>query len=676
MPLPVPTLDSRSWDELTNEAVALIPRYAPEWTDFNYSDPGITLAELYAWLSELLLFRADQVTPAVLRTFLRLVGVRPEPAGVAATAVAFRSPSGAAPLTLPAGTRLSDAQNDVQFATADTVEVTEAWIELSPSEGTSRGRILVDAGGTVQDVTLQNVVGPTFAPFGDAPAPGDSLELGFDVVPAAPGTALSLFVWTPSWTSDAATAAAIRGEAAALAADCPPPGATVWPNCEECLAAVKTTAGPAHRSPPAFVHYWARTAWEYSTGANTWSAFPTARDETCALSLSGAVELVGQPDHAAGGDGRYWIRCRLTAGGYDCPPSLTAIAVNAIPALDAVSAPTSEDLGASLGQAGQSFALSTTPVVAGSTRLRVTAPGGAVDDGWREVSTWDQTGPDDQHYTCEPSLGTVTFGDGRVGRVPRAGSDLTMETYDIGGGLPGDVAAGRLTAIPGGPAGVTPLQPFAAVGAGSAETLTHAHGRAIELVESVTRAVTLDDLVALALATPGAPLGRAQALAERHPAFSCLPAPGAVTVVVLPRCGSPPEPSCALLCLVQRYLDRRRPLGTEVHVAGPVYVPVTVAASLHVGLGQAGGVAAAAQSALDRYFDPLTGGPAGAGWPLGRDVLDSDLLAVLNQIAGVLYVDGLTISTSGRAAPQCGNLNLCGIELVRSQTHRLTVLEQ
>ena len=44
MPLPVPTLDSRTWDELTAEAQALIPRYAPQWTDFNLSDPGITLS--------------------------------------------------------------------------------------------------------------------------------------------------------------------------------------------------------------------------------------------------------------------------------------------------------------------------------------------------------------------------------------------------------------------------------------------------------------------------------------------------------------------------------------------------------------------------------------------------------------------------------------------------------
>ena len=47
MTLPVPNLDDRSWKQIVDEAVRLIPRYCPEWTNHNASDPGITLIELY-----------------------------------------------------------------------------------------------------------------------------------------------------------------------------------------------------------------------------------------------------------------------------------------------------------------------------------------------------------------------------------------------------------------------------------------------------------------------------------------------------------------------------------------------------------------------------------------------------------------------------------------------------
>ena len=675
MPLPLPTLDSRTWDELTSEGRSLIPRYAPEWTDHNLHDPGITLIELFAWLSELLLFRLDRVTPATMRTFLRLVGVEPEPAHAACTAVAFRLAVGAAPVALLAGTRISDAGGDVVFESVDDVTVTAAWLELDTAEGTSRGRIVVDAGGASVDVTAQNATGDVFAAFGSAPVPGDGLRIGFDVLPAHAGTTLSLYVWTESWESDAATSAAIEAEEREVAAECAPPPPISWPTPQDCADAVPTSATPPAPTPPP-LHYSARTVWEFSTGVELWQTFTAVDDPTRALTLSGAVRLKAEAGHAPGSGGRYWIRCRLASGGFDCAPQLTGIAVNAVPVAHAAAATPGEDIGTSRGEAGLLRLLDARPVVSGSTELRVTAADGADDDGWREVSWWDKTGPDDPHYLCDHVLGTIAFGDGRVGRVPAAGSQLTMRAYRVGGGTAGNVPAGRLSHVAGSPAGVVPVQPLPATGGADAETLGHAHGRALDLLAAPSRAVTLADVETIALATPGAPLGRAQALAERHPDFGCIPAPGVVTVVVLPRCGDRPQPSEALLELVRRYLERRRPLTTELHVVGPSYVAVRVTATLHVRRGNAVGAAAAAQAALDVFFDPLHGGPRGTGWPLGRDVIESEVLATLNALPGVIYVDGVGLSGPEDAAPRCGNLALCGIELVDSQRHGINVVEE
>lgn len=73
MPLELPNLDDRTYNDLVTEAISQIPTYDPDWTNYNPSDPGITLIELFAYLTELLLYRLDQVTDANLYSFLRLL---------------------------------------------------------------------------------------------------------------------------------------------------------------------------------------------------------------------------------------------------------------------------------------------------------------------------------------------------------------------------------------------------------------------------------------------------------------------------------------------------------------------------------------------------------------------------------------------------------------------------
>lgn len=73
MSLPLPRLDDRAYEDLVEEARALVPTLYPEWTDHNPADPGITLIELFAWLAEMLTYRADQLTEAQNHTFLKLL---------------------------------------------------------------------------------------------------------------------------------------------------------------------------------------------------------------------------------------------------------------------------------------------------------------------------------------------------------------------------------------------------------------------------------------------------------------------------------------------------------------------------------------------------------------------------------------------------------------------------
>ena len=77
MPIKLPNLDDRTFADLVAEAHTLIPVHAPRWTNHNESDPGITLVELFAYLTEIQIYRLNRVTDANLCAFLRLIdGVR------------------------------------------------------------------------------------------------------------------------------------------------------------------------------------------------------------------------------------------------------------------------------------------------------------------------------------------------------------------------------------------------------------------------------------------------------------------------------------------------------------------------------------------------------------------------------------------------------------------------
>src|ERR1041384_1255026 len=73
MPIKLPNLDDRTFADLVAEAHTLIPVHAPKWTNHNESDPGITLVELFAYLTEIQIYRLNRITDANLCAFLKLI---------------------------------------------------------------------------------------------------------------------------------------------------------------------------------------------------------------------------------------------------------------------------------------------------------------------------------------------------------------------------------------------------------------------------------------------------------------------------------------------------------------------------------------------------------------------------------------------------------------------------
>ena len=108
MSLPVPNLDDRKFQDLVDEAKRLIPEFCPEWTNHNLSDPGVALIELFAWMTEMTLFRLNQVPDAFFTRMLNLLGFEPFPSSAARADLTFwLSSELAGSVVVPEGTQVA-----------------------------------------------------------------------------------------------------------------------------------------------------------------------------------------------------------------------------------------------------------------------------------------------------------------------------------------------------------------------------------------------------------------------------------------------------------------------------------------------------------------------------------------------------------------------------------------
>ena len=163
--IPVPSLDTIAFDQLVEEGRGLIPRFAPDWTDHNLHDPGITLLELIAWVVDQQVYRIGSVGDAHLRAFAALLGVQPEAAQPARGLLWPAAGPRPDERLLPAATAANPVhQPELIFTTAAALRLTAAEIRLWRAWiGGEASAVRPDGSGTIR-------LDPAT----------DALELGFD----------------------------------------------------------------------------------------------------------------------------------------------------------------------------------------------------------------------------------------------------------------------------------------------------------------------------------------------------------------------------------------------------------------------------------------------------------------------------------------------------------------
>jgi len=639
-----------------------VPAHTPEWTPQQVGDPGRTLVELFAWLADTVLYRANLVPERQRLAFLQLLGMPMNPARAAQGVVSllFDEKYPVTAVTLAREARLAGPVNFETLAEVSVQPVSGECYYKRALTGSEKGELAEVIEGLRQFHKIEGEVDAyvTTPVFVDGMASRAGLDLVKDTADRSLWIALLAGRAEDAATVKAALAGGGQGRQILNVGIAP---AIILPESFDEIR----RAGQLDHS------WWISTA-ELLDDHPVYSSLRRLDDTTQEYTRRGIERLVLPGDVADFGVLEGDARKEANAGVGDRPPrlddperlarlvawlrlrpadqleslGLSWAGINAVE-IDQRQSGRDRIIGQSDGSADQLLQLPLRSIEAASFELEVEESGrGFVV--WEAVEDLALSGRDDGVFVLDSEAGTVRFGNGIQGRIPEAGRRIRVARMRAGGGSAGNLAAGTLKAIEArGLDGsavtrkVKVVQGIATDGGADAETLAEAERRIPARLRHRNRAVTADDYRSLVAETPGANIGRVEVLPRFMPRQRRFNVPGVVSVMVLPRqelIEAPnPRPDQPTIQKVHDYLSARRPLATELYVIGCEYIPLAVSVGITVraGFGQ-DQVNYDVRQAVQRHLWSLSPhGPQGEGWPLGRPVRDRELEVVVAQVKGV-----------------------------------------
>lgn len=685
--LPKSDLDDRTFNDLVEECILRIPRYCPEWTNHNPGDPGITLIELFAWLTDQMLMRFNQVPRRNYVAFLELLGIRLEPPAPAACELTFYlTKAQPEAIKIPYATEVATVRTETQeaiiFSTDEEFTIGNPQIRyfLTGLTEEDRPENLRDRSPTnnqwwnLEETLLFDQSRPNNCFY---------LVLQEDLENPITGNVIAI---------------TFRGEAArstGINPDDPPLKWEAW-NGKNWQSTILRKPEDDKTKGFSFSELGQQGTNPLIDGADVILHLPQQW-----LSTDFGTEYRG-----------HWIRCVYTEPrelqpSYSSSPSIVGIKVRSIGgAVNASECVRIENelLGVSDGKPGQLFQLQAKPILKRKQGEYIEVrPINSPVEIWQEVTDFADSGPDDLHYTIDAQTGMIQFGplirepiqikqrtrersqiqpggtivrrnptetrnlsnvqpdyatgapnealERQYGKVPPPGAEIYMTAYRTGGGSRGNVQAEKLIVIKQAIPYVKSVVNYqAATGGIDPESLDEAVIRVPQILRTRASAVTPEDFENVAKTATRA-VARAHCLTD-----AMNTTPGRVTLLIVPkvetetidfRLGMKPDRYFALNSQLEtkiiEYMKDRKPLGVQVKLQEPEYVGVSVTTEVIIepkynnprAIEQ---IRNQLLIALYRFLNPLTGGIEGKGWDLGRPVSRSDIFSLCQKIPGVRYL--------------------------------------
>ena len=579
MPLQNPALDTRTYKDLLNEALARIPVHTPEWTNYNESDPGVTLLELFAFLTESLLYRSNQIPERNRRKFLSLLNIPLQAASSARGLVTFSNDKG--PLrTIALQEKLEVRAGQVPFRTAKGLDVLPVETRLY-----YKRKALDPAGANVAYQQLSALY--TMSDPQASPVMYETVQL---LPTDVDGVDLSEVVDNSLWMA-----------LLARSSDKTDPGETWDDKLNEIRMAIAGSVISLGIIP--YAQNARRQLWPAEPGAQAAmgpqllyqipnpplvdnSFYPDEAQlvvpQYLPLDANAPTDVLAEPgvvEIALPGDFqrlRTWTNVDPFALSlHDFPPSLEDTNLNSrLLTWLRISAPNTPPDEASVTQAAspsslqvrlrwagintvgvtqqsavlgellptgtgepdQTMTLAKTPIIAHSVALTVTVNGDAQrQEQWQEIDDLLDAGaevhrldprlPPGTHpsnqgptkvFTVNTESGEIRFGDGLHGKRLPYGATVRA-SYAYGLGLAGNVEKGAISSSTALPPGLTVTNPERTWGGAEAETVSEGEKHITRYLQHRDRLVTLADFESITLRTPGVDIGRVEILPGYSP---------------------------------------------------------------------------------------------------------------------------------------------------------------
>ena len=603
--IPVPNLDDRDWRAIKDSLIKEIPKRCPEWTDWNVSDPGITLIELFSLGIEELIYRLNQVLPKHMKEYLNMIGVTLTPPSV------------------------SKAMEFFKLSAAQTFDVylRKGFEIATAGSGEDQVIFTTDEDLTIHAAKIYKCLGYQDGAFSDFTSYADGSMGAFNPLSKllAVGDILYLAYQENNYF-------------------------------EKLIVSIDTPRTGSLEG-----------VWEYyralTDGTYEWTELEV-KDETEVFSKSGEIAFTIPAEWGPGKANDIqatWLRFRITSASADAVfASTKQFRIDEIYGRVSVSNAAQIDeevFGSSNGSPDQRFYLSNVPVL----DIKVLIDEGQGFQEWTEVEDFLMSSDSDKHYLLNKGTGEVLFGDSIKGKIPASGKDnIKAAPYRYGGGSRGNVGANTINQLRSSHVYIDScLNKEAAKGGGDEETIEQAIERGpTEQLKTKNRAVTNEDFETLTLESSTG-IARAKTLPLFDPAKPDEEVPGVVSIIAMPKGGG--ILSTALRDAIRDYLDSRRLVTAQLHVIDPEYITIDIEA--RVSKTEEANVSTLedkVKEVISEFLNPEYGGDAqkavdyiegtsderGPGWEFGRDIYLSELYELMERIPGVDHVEAISSPAS------------------------------